>query len=80
MTGVYVFDTWLRHVRTSFKEAKIPVLLQYHDEIMGICKKEYKQAVETLIYEAIDKTNKELQLNVEISVSVDWGVSYAEVH
>lgn len=77
-SGVFVFDTWLRECKKLLKG--IPVLMQYHDELMLICKKSDKKFVEACLGEAMKITNKLLQLNVEITISTEWGYNYAEVH
>jgi hypothetical protein len=77
-SGVFVFDTWLRECKKLLKD--IPVLMQYHDELMLICKKTDKDFVNKCLKEAMVKTNELLNLNVEITISIDWGYNYAEVH
>lgn len=77
-SGVFVFDTWLRECKKLLPN--IPILMQYHDELMLICKKEDKQFVEDSLKQAMVTTNKLLNLNIEITISVDFGYNYAEVH
>lgn len=79
-SGVFVFDMWLREVKKLLKPKSIPVLMQYHDEIMLICKKTDKDFVEKSLNKAMVTTNKLLNLNVEITVSVEFGDNYADVH
>ena len=79
-TGVYVFDTWLKHVRIGLEEHNIKVCMQYHDELLLWCRKELKDDVDFILKDAMEKTNEELKLNVEIGCSVDWGFNYAECH
>ena len=79
-SGVYIFDSWLRKVRQKLSPLGIKIVLQYHDEILGVCLKFQKEIVETLISEAIKETNEEVKLNVEIKNSIDWGQNYAKVH
>ena len=79
-TGVYVFDSWVRKVREALKPLNIKIALQYHDEILLFCKKEYKELVELILKQAMVDTNKEIQLNVDIGISVDWGNNYADCH
>ena len=79
-TGVYVFDTWLRKVRTSLNPLGIRVCMQYHDELLLVTKGQNKSMVETTLKQAMIEANKELSLNVSIGISVDWGVNYAECH
>lgn len=79
-SGVYIFDSWLRKVRTTLSELKIPVVMQYHDELLIVCKKQYKEYVRNVLYKAMEETNNEVQLNVKIGISVDVGNNYAECH
>lgn len=79
-TGVYVFDSWLRKVKLKVNPIGIHIVLQYHDELLGICLKFQKEVVEKLIASAIKEANKELKLNVEIKNSISWGQNYADCH
>ncbi len=75
-TGVYSFDTWVRHVR-----AKRPQLTgQMHDEIILCVKIGYREQCKALLKEAMRLTNEELQLNRELDCSVDFGPSYKDIH
>jgi DNA polymerase I-like protein with 3'-5' exonuclease and polymerase domains len=77
-SGVYVFDSWLRKVRNKIAPRK--VILQYHDELLLVCKKEDKEFVEKSLHEAMVETNREIKLNIEIKISTSWGNNYAECH
>lgn len=79
-TGVFVFDTWLYNFKVETKDIDCNVVLQYHDEMLVVCHKEDKEVVEKALLSAMAKTNKMLNLNVEISISIDWGKNYAECH
>lgn len=79
-TGVYVFDSWLMKVRERLALKGIKVIMQYHDELLLVCKKEDKIEVESIIKKAMEDTNDLIKLNVRIEVSVDWGKNYAECH
>ena len=79
-SGVYVFDSWLRKVRTALKPLGIKVVMQYHDELMLVCKKEQQEEVDSILKQAMKEVNEEINLNVEIGISVDWGENYASVH
>ena len=75
-TGVYCFDTWVKHVRS-----KRPQLTgQFHDEIILCVKKGNRDACTKLLKWAVNETNKELKLNRELDVDVQFGDSYAEIH
>lgn len=75
-TGVYCFDTWVKHIRS-----KRPQLTgQMHDEIILCVKKGCRDKATELIRWAIDETNKELKLNVKLDVDVQFGNNYSEIH
>ena len=77
-TGAYVFDCWLKYMKM---EGVIP-FLQYHDEKLSLVKKEKgaRDKHRKIINESMNKVNDALQLNVEISVDVQFGKTYADVH
>lgn len=77
-TGVYCFDTWVRHLRS----ADIKLCAQYHDEVVFrlLDNQETKDKITADITQAIKKTNEEIQLNVQLGVSIDYGYSYADIH
>ena len=79
-TGVYVFDTWMRKVRTKLNPLGIRVCMQYHDELLLVTKTHNKFMVEAELKLAMIEANEELGLNVSIGISVDWGINYAECH
>jgi DNA polymerase I-like protein with 3'-5' exonuclease and polymerase domains len=56
------------------------VCFQYHDELLLYCKKEYKNQVSDILNLSMKQTNEEIKLNVEIGISVDWGLNYADCH
>ena len=73
-TAVYCFDVWLKYIR----EQGIKIALQYHDEILFNTKD--KVETEIIINKAIELTNEQLQLNVPVGCSVQFGENYANVH
>jgi len=73
-TGVYCFDTWVMFMR---KEG-VQVVATFHDEVV-ISTSDSKSTKDRL-NEAISKTNKKLQMNVELKVDAEVGDNYAEVH
>lgn len=79
-TGVYVFDCWVREASKELKKHDIYILLQYHDEILLTFPKEYKEIVKDILIKAMDKVNDMLKLNVEISISLDFGQNYSQCH
>ncbi len=75
-TGVWCFDTWVRHVRSK----GLPLIGQFHDEIVGLLKEEHKEKAKKVLRWAIDETNRELKLDRELDISVDFGINYSEIH
>jgi hypothetical protein len=75
-TGVYCFDTWVRHVR----DRRPQLTAQFHDEIVACIKKGNRDRMTSLLKEAIQKTNEELNLNVILDVDVAYGGTYADIH
>lgn len=75
-SGVYCFDTWIKHFR-----AKRPQLTgQMHDEVILEIKQGHREAAEKLLRDAIDATNNELKLNRDLDIDVQFGATYAEIH
>lgn len=75
-TGVYCFDTWVRHTRKrGWKNCG-----QFHDEIVAPISKGLEENFRTDLTSAIQETNEELNLNVKLGISIDFGVSYADIH
>lgn len=58
----------------------LKIILQYHDEIALYLRKEDKETVRNHVNEAMEEVNRELKLNVPISVSVDFGTNYSQIH
>lgn len=75
-TGVFVFDTWIKHILS----VRPQLSGQFHDEIILDIKQGNREKCKNLLQKAIEKTNKELSLNVEIKFDVEFGESYADVH
>ena len=75
-TGVYCFDTWVKHVRNGGP----PIIGQFHDEIVALVKIGKRDKLTAHLKNAIKKTNDELKLNRDLDCSVDFGASYAEIH
>lgn len=75
-TGAYIEDRWIWHMRKK----GIKMILQYHDEIATYLKKESKELYRKYINDSMEEVNQELKLNVPISVSIDFGSKYSEIH
>ncbi|MGL5324960.1 MAG: hypothetical protein ACRC91_09600, partial [Aeromonas sp.] len=75
-TGVYCFDMWIKNFRT-----KRPQLTgQMHDEVVLCIKKGSRQKCIDLLKWAVQKVNKDLKLNRDLDVDVQFGDSYADIH
>lgn len=75
-TGVYAFDTWLRHVRSS----GLPIIGQFHDEFVARLKVGQRDRCSKVINWAMEKTNEELKLNRELGCDIQYGKTYADIH
>lgn len=75
-TGVYCFDTWVKHVLSKRRQ----LTGQFHDEIILCIKKGARDKCEALLRWAVDRTNEELKLNRELDISIDFGSNYSEIH
>lgn len=58
----------------------IPINFQIHDEWSSNLKESQKDIYIEKINKAIDQVNEELQLNVKIGCSIDFGLRYSEAH
>jgi len=79
-SGVFVFDSWVRKVRAKLNPLGIKIMLQYHDEILLCYPNEHKEFVAKALQDSMDENNKELNLNVDISISIDEGKRYSDCH
>ena len=75
-TGVYVFDNWLAIIIQS----GIPVIMQYHDEVLAYVPRGEKDQAFAKFAEADRRLNQKLQLNVRITSDYKSGGNYADVH
>jgi hypothetical protein len=75
-TGVYCFDIWI----ANFRKQGIKLTGQMHDEIITCVKKGRREEVEKILQDAIVLTNKQLKLNRELGIDVQFGDNYAEIH
>ena len=75
-TGVYCFDTWVKHIRSKRKQ----MTAQFHDEVVMCIKKGNRDKANNLLRWAIEETNKELQLNVQLDVDIQFDSNYAGIH
>lgn len=80
MAGVYLFDSWLKEL---YKYKDIYKFLgQWHDEILLLLPntEKDKEELSSLLVECMNRVNKNLKLNVPLSVSIDFGINYKQVH
>lgn len=75
-SSVYVFDRWLFYIRQQGLKANFSM----HDEWTGNILPNEKEITTTKIKLAIKQVNEELQLNVPIDCSIDYGERYNLVH
>jgi DNA polymerase I-like protein with 3'-5' exonuclease and polymerase domains len=74
--GVYCFDTWIRY----FMSKRHQLTGQFHDEIIITVQKGNRDKCEKLLRWAIKQANKELKLNRELDVDVQFGTYYSDIH
>lgn len=75
-SGVYCFDTYIKKVR----QKGIKISMQYHDEILFYLDKDKIKEVSEILDKSIEETNNELQLNIKLGISKDFGINYSETH
>ena len=75
-TGVWCFDTWVKYQR----QKGLPQVGQFHDETINLVKEKNKDKAAEVLRWAIEETNKELKLNRELDIDVQFGVNYSEIH
>ena len=75
-TGAYVFDCW---VKIMMARGIIP-FLQYHDEKLSLCPIGKEEEFEQILHDSMSDVNELLRLNIDITVDVQFGNSYADVH
>ena len=75
-TGTYCFDRWVYYVSKSNDR----FTAQFHDEIVLCVKKGNREETKKILKNAVAKTNKELKLNRELDVDVQFGNDYSQIH
>ena len=77
-TGVFCFDTWVRHVRSK----GIKICGQFHDEIIFPMTKDKvgRKWVIELLNKALEEANNDLKLNVPLKISIAFGDRYSNIH
>ena len=75
-TGVYCFDMWIK----NFRAIRPQLTGQMHDEVILTVKKGHRDECVKLLKEAVQLVNKQLKLNRDLDVDVQFGQSYADIH
>ena len=75
-TGAYCFDKWLAYYRS----VRPNIVGQFHDESINLVRKGEEQQHQSKLINVIDKLNKELKLNVNLGIDVQFGNKYSEIH
>lgn len=75
-TGVFCFDKYIAYVRAQ----EIKISMQMHDEILFKTTVAEEDNIKKKLNYAIKKVNTDVQLNVPLAKSVDFGENYADVH
>ena len=75
-TGVYCFDTWVKHCRKD----GVLTIGQFHDEIISMVKEGKETQEKVSMDDSIERLNDELQLNVPLGIDAQFGKSYADIH
>lgn len=83
-TGSYVFDIWCNEVIAICNEryGRDPMLSgQFHDELILQVRKGNRELWEHLVgVEAMQRTNKKLNMNRDVACDVQFGDNYSEIH
>lgn len=75
-TGVYCFDKWIM----AFRRKRKQLTGQFHDEIILCIKEGAEDKCTKLLQDSIEEVNEELKLNIKLSVDIQFGKTYAEIH
>lgn len=75
-TASYVFDLWLMNILKHRPQ----LTATFHDEGVWQIKKGYREQCNELLINAINETNKELKLNRELGISIQYGQRYSDIH
>lgn len=75
-TGVYCFDKWIM----AFREVRTQLTGQFHDEVILCIKEGAEEKCRQLLTNAIEQVNKELKLNINLGVDIQFGKRYSDIH
>jgi hypothetical protein len=82
-TGSFVFDMWVESVFQICNErwGRDPMIQgQFHDEFILKLKENHKELWTGVVREAMDRTNKILQMNREMDCDIQFGSMYSQIH
>lgn len=74
--GAYLFDKFVQNVTSEYPK----LMAQFHDEIILQIPLGCRERVSKWLDECMEKVNKEYDLKSTLSVSSEFGSSYAEIH
>ena len=75
-TGVFCFDSWIREVKKRRKQ----MTGQFHDEGIWCLKVGHRDEMSKILKDSIQAVNKQLKLNVQLDVDIQFGKTYADIH
>lgn len=75
-TGVYCFDLWIK----EFRKVRPQLTGQFHDEVILCIKEGFEEQCRNLLNKAITRVNEILNLNVTLSVDIQFGKRYSDIH
>lgn len=75
-TGAYCFDKWVAYYRMR----RPNIIGQFHDESINLVKQGEQNEHSDALNWAIEKLNKELKLNVDLGIDIQYGQRYSDVH
>ena len=75
-TGTYCFDMWVKELR----KRGVRMVGQFHDEVISQVRIGFRDKVAKDFRDSVEQVNKDLGLNRELSVGVDFGKDYSEIH
>ena len=75
-TATYCFDMWVKEI------LRRPVRLvgQFHDEVVLDVAAHYRTGITKYLKSCVNQVNKNLKLNRDLDVDVDFGDNYSEIH
>lgn len=86
-TGSFILDMWLSYQfklreskEYSFSGDDVKLLATFHDEQVIEFKEEFKDDVQRLIADSLDRVNKRLKQEIEFGCDIQFGTTYADIH